>query len=83
MEYGYGIECNIVMKNEPHQCATGNDKSEAYGCMVWEDKSWQKRSNNNKISYKKKLDSHITELVAERNRERPVSIHAKQIAQNI
>lgn len=51
--------------------------------MVWEDKSWQKRSNNNTISYKKKFDSHITELVAERNRERQVSIHAKQTAQNI
>lgn len=26
MEYGYGIECKIVMKNEPHQSATGDDK---------------------------------------------------------
>lgn len=83
MEYGYGIECNIVMKNEPHQCATGDDKSRHMDVWFGRTNHGKKRSNNNKISYKKKLDSHITELVAERNRERQVSIHAKQVAQNI
>lgn len=41
-----------------------------------------KKGNNHQhtLSYKKKTDSHITELVAERNKERHVSKHAKQTA---
>lgn len=45
--------------------------------------NYGKRGAITTIRYKKKLDSHITELVAERNRERQVSIHAKQTEQNI
>lgn len=68
MEYRYGNKCNIGMKNEPRFGRTNHGKR---GAII------------NTISYKMKLDSHITELVAERNRERHVSIHAKQTAQNI
>lgn len=56
------------MKNEPRFGRTNYDQR---GAII------------NTISYKNKLDSHITELVAEKNRERHVSIHAKQIVHNI
>ncbi len=63
MEYRYGTKWKIGMKNEPQFGRKNHGKR---GAII------------NTISYKKKLDSHIIELVAERNKERHVNIHAKQ-----
>lgn len=48
--------------------------------LVRDDK---KGNNYQHTVYKKKPDSHITELVAERNKERHVSKHAKQTVCNM